>query len=45
MKKNYMLYYFGNKKGDVHKILMLPLDMKTLKEYDNSGGVGGRLIL
>jgi len=26
-------------------MLILPLDMKTLKEYDNSGGVGGRLIL
>jgi hypothetical protein len=45
MKKNYMLYFFRNKKGDVHKILILPLDMKTLKEYDNCGGVGGRLIL
>ena len=40
-----MLYYFGNKKGDVNKMLILPLDMKTLKEYDNSEGVGGRLIL
>ena len=40
-----MLYYFGNKKGSVNKMLILPLDMKTLKEYDNSEGVGGRLIL
>ena len=45
MKKNYMLYYLKNKKGNVNKMLMLLLDMKTLKEYDNSGDVGGRLIL
>ena len=45
MKKNYMLYYFGNKKRNVNKMLILPLDVKTLKEYDNFRDVGGRLIL
>ena len=40
-----MLYYLKNKKGNVNKMLILLLDMKTLKEYDNSGDVGGRLIL
>ena len=40
-----MLCYSKNKKGSVNKMLMLLLDMKTLKEYDNSEGVGGRLIL
>lgn len=45
MKKNYMLYYLKNKKGNVNKMLILPLDMKTLKEYDNFRDVGGCLIL
>ena len=45
MKKNYKLYYLKNKKGSVNKMLILLLDMKTLKEYDSSGGVGERLIL
>lgn len=45
MRENYMLCYYKNKKGNVNKMLMLLLDMKTLKEYDNSEGVGGRLIL
>ena len=45
MKKNYMLYYLKNKKGNVNKMLILPLDVKTLKEYDNFRDVGGRLIL
>ena len=40
-----MLYYLKNKKGNVNKMLILLLDMKTLKEYDNSEGVGGHLIL
>ena len=40
-----MLYYLKNKKGNVNKMLILLLDVKTLKEYDNSEGVGGRLIL
>ena len=45
MKKNYMLCYYKNKKGNVNKMLILLLDMKTLKEYDNSRDVRGRLIL